>query len=60
MGGASRVLVAYVRGDKYIKEHVDALLVEVDQGGAACHTGKRSCVLEGGPLEAVVGNRPAR
>ena len=27
MGGASRVLVAYVRGDKFIKEHVDALLV---------------------------------
>lgn len=27
----------------------DALLVEVDQVGAACHTGKRSCFLEGGP-----------
>ncbi|WP_314652828.1 nickel-dependent hydrogenase large subunit [Slackia exigua] len=27
MGGASRVLVAYVRGDKFIKENVDALLV---------------------------------
>ncbi|KAB8295481.1 phosphoribosyl-AMP cyclohydrolase [Bifidobacterium avesanii] len=35
----------------------DALLVEVDQVGAACHTGKRSCFLEGGPLPAVVGHR---
>ena len=35
----------------------DALLVEVDQVGAACHTGKRSCFLEGGPLPVVVGNR---
>ena len=36
----------------------DALLVEVDQVGAACHTGKRSCFQEGGPLPAVVGHRP--
>ena len=36
----------------------DALLVEVDQIGAACHTGKRSCFDEGGPLPAVVGMRP--
>ncbi|MBM6699272.1 phosphoribosyl-AMP cyclohydrolase [Bifidobacterium pullorum subsp. saeculare] len=36
----------------------DALLVEVDQVGAACHTGKRSCFEEGGPLPAVVGHRP--
>lgn len=31
----------------------DALLVEVDQVGAACHTGKRSCFLEGGTLPAI-------
>ena len=37
----------------------DALLVEVDQVGAACHTGKRSCFLEGGPLPVVEGHRPA-
>ena len=28
----------------------DAILVEVDQVGAACHTGKRSCFEEGGQL----------
>lgn len=33
----------------------DALLVEVNQVGAACHTGKRSCFLEGGALPAVQG-----
>ena len=38
----------------------DALLVEVDQVGAACHTGKRSCFLEGGPLPVVVGYRSAQ
>ena len=32
-----------------------ALLVEVDQVGAACHTGKRSCFLEGGTLPAIQG-----
>lgn len=37
----------------------DALLVEVDQVGAACHTGKRSCFLEGGPLPCVEGHRMA-
>lgn len=36
----------------------DALLIEVDQVGAACHTGKWSCFLEGGPLPAVEGSRP--
>lgn len=36
----------------------DAILVEVDQVGAACHTGKRSCFEEGGRLPVVVGNRP--
>lgn len=34
----------------------DALLIEVDQVGAACHTGERSCFLAGGDLGAVVGS----
>ena len=34
----------------------DAILVQVDQVGAACHTGKRSCFDEGGPLPVVVGS----
>jgi len=33
----------------------DALLVEVDQIGAACHTGTRSCFEAGGDLHAVIG-----
>lgn len=33
----------------------DALLVRVDQVGAACHTGARSCFDAGGDLGAVVG-----
>ena len=37
----------------------DALLGDVDHVGAACHTGKRSCFLEGGPLPVVEGHRPA-
>ena len=37
----------------------DAILVQVDRVGAACHTGKRSCFEEGGPLPDVVGNRTA-
>ena len=37
----------------------DAILVQADQVGAACHTGKHSCFEEGGPLPVVVGNRTA-
>ena len=33
----------------------DAVLVRVDQVGAACHTGTRSCFEAGGDLGAVVG-----
>ncbi len=49
---------------QYVKSLVldcdgDAILVQVDQVGAACHTGKRSCFEEGGPLPVVVGDRTA-
>ncbi len=33
----------------------DAILLEVDQVGAACHTGERTCFLTGGDLGAVNG-----
>lgn len=33
----------------------DAVLVEVDQVGSACHTGARTCFEAGGDLGAVVG-----
>jgi phosphoribosyl-AMP cyclohydrolase len=35
----------------------DAILVKVDQVGAACHTGDRTC-FDGGLLDAVVAERP--
>jgi phosphoribosyl-AMP cyclohydrolase len=35
----------------------DTLLVQVDQVGAACHTGDRTC-FDAGRLEAVTGERP--
>jgi phosphoribosyl-AMP cyclohydrolase len=35
----------------------DAVLVQVDQVGAACHTGTRTCFEAGGDLGAAVGER---
>lgn len=37
----------------------DAVLVRVDQVGAACHTGDRTC-FDALPLDAVVGERPEK
>lgn len=36
----------------------DVILVQVDQVGAACHTGTRTCFEAGGSLGAVVGGPP--
>lgn len=36
----------------------DAVLVQVEQIGAACHTGERTCFAAGGDLGAVVGEVP--
>ena len=36
----------------------DAILVQVDQVGAACHTGTRTCFEAGGSRGAVVGGPP--
>lgn len=38
----------------------DAVLVQVDQVGAACHTGTRTCFEAGGDLGAVVAERDQR
>ena len=51
-GHVQRLLVAHLDCDG------DALLVEVDQVGAACHTGEWSCFDSGGDLGAAVGMRP--
>lgn len=48
--------VQYVKGVS-IDCDGDALLVRVDQVGAACHMGKRSCFDAGGPLNVVEGFR---
>ncbi len=37
----------------------DAILLEVDQVGAACHTGARTCFETGGDLGAVAGDDAA-
>jgi phosphoribosyl-AMP cyclohydrolase len=36
----------------------DTVLVRVDQVGAACHTGERTCFDSGGQLDAEIGTRP--
>ena len=54
---ASIIAVTLATKGKGVRPVVDAILVEVDQVGAACHTGKRSCFEEGGQLPVVVGYR---
>lgn len=46
----------YVRGAELDCDG-DAVLIRVQQVGAACHTGARSCFDAGGPLPAVRGDR---
>ena len=48
--------VQYVKGVS-IDCDGDALLVRVDQVGAACHTGTHTCFEAGGDLDVVVGSR---
>ncbi|MFT8787494.1 MAG: phosphoribosyl-AMP cyclohydrolase [Bifidobacterium psychraerophilum] len=48
--------VQYVKG-VHIDCDGDALLISVDQVGAACHTGARSCFDAGGELPSVEGFR---
>ncbi|MFF2495241.1 phosphoribosyl-AMP cyclohydrolase [Agromyces sp. NPDC058064] len=48
---------------QYVREaaldcDADTLLVKVEQIGAACHTGTRTC-FDGDPIEVVVGHAPA-
>ena len=48
-GHVQRVLSAEIDCDG------DAILLQVEQSGAACHTGKDSCFDEGGPLPVDIG-----
>ena len=48
-GHVQRVLSAQIDCDG------DAILLQVEQDGAACHTGKHSCFDAGGALPVVVG-----
>ena len=50
--------VQYVRGAA-LDCDADTLLLTVEQVGAACHTGTRTC-FDGDPVEVVVGTAPAQ